>query len=760
MKIHIRSAFSAALAGLFLLNAVSCTADVPAADAGSSTDTVGTAAVDTAPAVREPARADVYVDASAAPGGDGTEGSPFASITEARDYLRASDKSAVSGGITVHVAPGEYRNDGALSFTAEDSGTEDCPITYISDVPLAASIRSGVALDNSAFTAIDEGERARLFSPEAGDHIRKIDLRAQGLTDEDWGALAARSTWDMDQLRSYGIPTTAEGELYVNGDRSFLAQYPNDALLSIDGFLRFRTIVEDVLSMDPAAEDLRGSTFTVDDETARHLAVWQEPEKAWVFGYFRWEWADHAVPVGGVDLSANSVTLAVPCGEHLVQNYKYMFYNVFEELDRPGEYYIDRDNGVLYLYAGDTFDTDELVFANSHDPLISGAGLDWVTFRGFDIRYSRSSGISLSGNHITFDGCSIGSVRTEGISLKGNFNSIVGCDVSNIGGQAIYMEGGDQETLTSSENLIYNNRVHDFGQIKRTYAYGIFPGSVGTTVSHNEIYNAPHNAVSTGSMNNIIEYNEIYNVCAETEDCAAIYNGFSFMGRGNVIRYNYIHDIGQENTHTHAIYMDSSYSGQTIVGNIFENTGYYAIKAASGRDNVISNNIYINCSSREMEFGVVHFGQVNRDEWLAGVPIESVISNAFMGMDPSQLITYDNAAWREAFPQIYETKTVFDPAVDSKDDPAFFPNPTGNIITKNVVFANYGSRKVHWTHCFDLGADVETFSTVEDNVTINNDMSSFADPDNKDYTLVEGSAIFASVPDFEPIPFAKIGCVD
>ena len=76
------------------------------------------------------------------------------------------------------------------------------------------------------------------------------------------------------------------------------------------------------------------------------------------------------------------------------------------------------------------------------------------------------------------------------------------------------------------------------------------------------------------------------------------------------------------------------------------------------------------------------------------------------------------------------------------------------------MFANYGSRKVHWTHCFDLGADVETFSTVEDNVTINNDMSSFADPDNKDYTLVEGSAIFASVPDFEPIPFAEIGCID
>ncbi len=757
MKLHLKSVCSAVLAGFLLLNAVSCTSESPVSDPGTSADHVST---DPIPVVKESARADIYVDASAAPGGDGGESAPFSSLTEARDYLRASDKSAVSGGITVHVAPGEYRTDGGLTFTAEDSGTEDCPIVYLSEEPLAASIRSGVTLDNGAFAPIDETEAARLFHPEAAASIRKIDLRAQGLTEDDWGTLSARSTWDTEQLKSYGINTVPEGELYVNGYRSPLAQYPNDALLSIDGFLRFQTIVEDITSMDPAASDLRGSTFTVDAETAGHLAAWQNPEEAWVFGYFRWEWADHAVPVGKIDPAAASVTLAVPCGENLVQNYKYMFYNVFEELDAPGEYYIDRSSGTLYLYAGDSFSTDELVFANSHAPLISGTGLDYVTFRGFDIRYSRGTGIVLSGNHLTFDGCSIGSVRFDGIELDGYHNTITGCDISNIGGQAVTLRGGDEETLTASENLVYNNRIHDFGQIKRTYAYGVFPLSVGTTISHNEIYNAPHNAVSTGSMNNIIEYNEIYNVCAETEDCAAIYNGFGYIGRGNVIRYNYIHDIGQEDTHTHAVYLDSSYSGQTIVGNVFENTGYYAIKAATGRDNVISNNIYIDCSSRNMEFGVVHFGQVNRNEWLSGMSIEAVISNAFMGTAPDKLIRYDNSVWRETFPEIFETKLTFDPAVDSMDDPAFFPNPAGNVITKNVVFANYSSRNVHWTHCFDLGEDLEMFSTVENNVTINNDMSSFTDPGHGDYTLVDGSAIFASVPEFEPIPFAEIGCID
>lgn len=755
MKHSMKSILSAILAGLCIVSCVSCdSGDAPATGA-DSTDTPGTEAVH-----KEPARADVYVDAAAAEGGDGSETAPFQTITAARDYLRAADKSAVSGGITVHVAPGEYHTDGGLTFTAEDSGTADCPITYVSDEAQGASIRSGVTLDNSAFTALDDAEAARLYNPDAAANIRKIDLAALGLTSEDWGQLSARSTWDTAELASYGVNTVPEGELYVNGDRCFLAQYPNDALLSIDGFLRFRTIVEDVISMDPAAEDLRGSTFHVDADTAERIRAWQEPSEAWVFGYFRWEWADHAVPVGSINADEKSVTLAVPCGEYLVPNYKYMFYNVYEELDAPGEYYIDRDSGILYLYTGESFDTDTLVFANDFDPLISGDGVEHITFRGFDIRYSRGSGINITGNYITFDACSIGSVRTDGISLRGDHNTISGCDVSNIGGQAIYLEGGSQETLTSSENLIYNNRVHDFGQIKRTYAYGIFPSSVGTTVSHNEVYNAPHNAISTGSMNNIIEYNEIYNVCAETEDAAAIYNGFSFMGRGNIIRYNYIHDIGQDNTHTHAIYLDSSYSGQTIVGNIFENTGYYAIKAASGRDNVIENNIFIDCSSQKMEFGVLHFGQVNRDEWLSGWSIDAIVSNAFFGSTPQSLVSYDNEIWRQTFPEIYETKFVFDPETDSMDDPAFFPNPTGNSIRNNVVFANYGSRKVHITHVFELGDDLEIFSAVENNVVINNDMSSFADAEGGDYTLVDGAALFDAVPDFAPIPLSEIGCVD
>ncbi len=704
----------------------------------------------------------IYVDSNVESSGDGTENSPFATISEAQAKIRelkSSDGLPV-GGIRVLIATGEY--DG-ISMTEEDSGTEECPITYISEEKLGASINSGVILDPSDFVALDANEKARLLNQSEADNIKKIDLKSYGLTENDWGELGIRATaWD-GALKNYGVTSTPEGELYINGNRSFLAMYPNNALNNLNKFLRFGPIVENILSMDPNDPELRGSTFTVDPDTFEHVKNWQKPQEAWVFGYYRWEWADHAVPVGKVDTSAGTVTLAYPCNEYLVEDYKYIFYNVFEELDCAGEFFIDRENGILYVYADDDFEESTLVFANDATPLLKATDISYINFIGLDIRYTRGSGVSINtAFHVTFDHCSIGSTRGGGININvGNYVTISNCEVSNIGSQAITIsDGGNQETLTRSENVIYNNIVRDFGQITRTYAYGIWPGSMGTTVSHNEVYNAPHNAVSTGSMMNTIEYNEIYNVCTETQDAAAIYNGFGFIARDNIIRYNYIHDIGQEDTHTHAIYLDSSYSGQIIYGNIFENTGYTGVKAGTGRDNVISNNIFIDCGSMVMEYSALEVGQWNRDNWLAGASMADIVSQDFMGQAIEDVVKYDNEIWRETFPEIFATRFDFDPAVDSKDDPAFFPNPTGHTITNNVVIMNYGMGNVTEKQAYMFGADLDKFSKVENNILLQYDMSSFRMAGIKDYTVRENSKIKQLLPDFEIIPFYEIGLVE
>lgn len=702
----------------------------------------------------------IYVDSTKEKDGDGTKKAPFRTIAEAQAKIRSlkEGEGLPLGGIRVLIASGEY--DG-LTFTDADSGTADCVITYVSEVEFGASINSGVKLSPADFKPLDAAEKARIIDKTAADKIKKIDLKEYDLSAKDWGELGIRTAWDS-LLSKYGVTSQPEGEFFINGDRSELAMYPNNAYLNLDKFLQFGPVIENILDMDASDPNLRGSTFTVDSETAERIKNWQEPTTAWVFGYYRWEWADHAVPVGRINKDANTVTLKYPCNEYLIDNYKYLFYNVFEELDTVGEYYIDRENGILYAYADNNFDKATIIFTNDATPLLTADTLSYVTFKGLDIRYTRGNGVSFNvANHITFDNCSIGSTRSEGIYINtGTYVTIMNCDVSNIGGQAITIaNGGDKENLIKSENVIYNNKVHDFGQIKRTYAYGIWPGSIGTLVSHNEVYNAPHNAVSTGSMLNTIEYNEIYNVCVETQDCAAIYNGFGFTGRGNEIKYNYIHDIGAENTHTHGIYFDSSYSGQTVYGNIFENTGYTGIKAGTGRDNVISNNIFIDCGSTAMESNVFECGQWNRDMWVVGVSMADIVSQDFMGTLIEDLVEFDNEIWRKTFPEIYTTRFDFDPAVDDRNDPAFFPNPTGHTITNNVAIINYGFGNVSHNDAFMFGSDLSKYSTVENNILLQYDMSSFNDPDLKDYNLRKGSKIKQLIPDFEEIPFDEIGCI-
>ncbi|MCQ2477470.1 MAG: hypothetical protein MJ125_06540 [Clostridia bacterium] len=72
--------------------------------------------------------ADFYVSPDGNDENDGSFDSPFATVERARDAVRSIDKTGLDG-ITVAIKAGDYRIL-SLEFTAEDSGTENCPVTY------------------------------------------------------------------------------------------------------------------------------------------------------------------------------------------------------------------------------------------------------------------------------------------------------------------------------------------------------------------------------------------------------------------------------------------------------------------------------------------------------------------------------------------------------------------------------------------------------------------------------------------------------
>ena len=68
--------------------------------------------------------------------GDGTQGNPFRTISEAAKIAQPGD--------TVHVAPGLYRE----YVSPVNGGTEDARITYVSDEPLGATISGAEQIKN------------------------------------------------------------------------------------------------------------------------------------------------------------------------------------------------------------------------------------------------------------------------------------------------------------------------------------------------------------------------------------------------------------------------------------------------------------------------------------------------------------------------------------------------------------------------------------------------------------------------------------
>ena len=68
-------------------------------------------------------------------------------------------------------------------------------------------------------------------------------------------------------------------------------------------------------------------------------------------GYWVWDYQDEYHAVDRLDTAKQEVWPKPPYhfyGYH--ENARYYFLNVLEELDRPGEWYLDRQTGMIYFW--------------------------------------------------------------------------------------------------------------------------------------------------------------------------------------------------------------------------------------------------------------------------------------------------------------------------------------------------------------------------------------------------------------------------
>jgi hypothetical protein len=119
---------------------------------------------------------------------------------------------------------------------------------------------------------------------EARGKVLRCDLRAQGI--DDYGQLAVRG------FAQPASPPTLE--LFVDGQPMTLARWPNDGL---------RGHRPKLVEPGSRAEGKPSVFEYLDDRHER----WTQAEDPWLFGYFRYLWADATIRVSRIDTDARTV---------------------------------------------------------------------------------------------------------------------------------------------------------------------------------------------------------------------------------------------------------------------------------------------------------------------------------------------------------------------------------------------------------------------------------------------------------------------
>jgi hypothetical protein len=526
------------------------------------------------------------VEIFVAPGGDdagaGTATAPFATLARAQMAARAG---RAAGPVTVTLRGGDYEMRAGLALTSADSGTLDAPVVYRAYPGEQARLVGGrrLPLDRArganGWVPVQGPARERL-EPAAREHVLQFDLRAAGIT-----------SFPGMQSRGFGRSTaTAHLELFWNGLPLTVARWPNlGEFATIAGFPGTGT--DDGLGT-PLGR-LEDGFFYKGDRPLR----WAASDDIWVHGYWAYDWANSYERVARLDTAARHIVTAPPYGLYgFRQGNRFYFLNILEELDAPGEFFLDRERGLLYCWPPQPpRHDDEVLLSMLAEPLVTLRDASHITLRGLTFVCTRGHAVSIEGGaQCLIENCTISNTGNSGVVVGGGVDhGVHSCHIFNNGDSGVDLTGGDRKTLSPGRHFVQNCHFHHQARWSRCYQPAVHLHGVGLRVARNLIHDHPHCPLMFWGNDHTIELNEIHHVCYETGDVGAIYTGRDWTFQGNVVRHNYLHHIhGPGQYGSIAVYLDDCVSGITVYGNILAHT-QLGLLLGGGRDCVIENNIFL-----------------------------------------------------------------------------------------------------------------------------------------------------------------------
>lgn len=557
--------------------AVSCATTLPAAPAGGSHLQLYVATNGN----------DAWSGRLAAPNADRTDG-PLASLAGARDRIRTrkSERNGQATPTTVRVRGGNYRLEAPFVLDPQDSGTAEAPVVF----------------------EAHSGERP-VFS---GGRILN-GFRQNGPLWETTLPEVQAGRWYFQQL-------------WVNGQRRQRARSPND------GYHRIAKLIPGppIPNAKPVARDK--FVFAPGD-----LQPWARLGDVTITLMHSWETSIH--PLQSVDSVSNIVTFAGPMKEWWSIGYwedhqRYYVENARELLDQPGEWYLNRESGVLSYWPmpGERLSETEVVapvlteFVRLAGNADEGRFIRHVTLRGLTFHHadwvldpkgnsSTQAAVEVpavvkadGALHCAVERCEVAHIGTYGIWFRR------GCKDGRIQANRLFDLGAGgirvgearmakTDAAESSRILVDNNHIFEGGRIYAGCVGVWLAQSSGNRISHNDIHDLYYTGISVGwnwglepnrTSNNIIEFNHVHDLGhGVMSDAGLIY--CLGVSPGSVIRNNVFHDMWPYSKPAFGwgIYLDAQCGHYLVESNLVCNTLSGGLMFNNGgHAHVIRNNVF------------------------------------------------------------------------------------------------------------------------------------------------------------------------
>ncbi len=664
----------------------------------------------------------------------GTIDQPLATLHEAVSRMQ------YRGGGVIYLRGGIYMLQKSVMLDSTHSGSIGMPLVISAYPGEEVLFTTETSIKGSDFVPAT-GEILNRLDADVRAHIMQVDLKSYGIT--EYGA--------SNQIN-----------LYANHRMQDLARYPDAGeylfyeSAAHMNIVRFALVTNGTSSLYGKGDNLSGWEFGLADDEP---LTWQWDDDIWLYGTPYLEWDKNTYPITSINHETKTMTSDKTSSYGVLfnkDNYFYYF-NVLEELNTPGEWYLDKDTGILYYYPQEGMDMDTAIFHYA-DPSKFFAGISMLNTENVVINNINFSSLKHgvvcdNTRNVLLQHCTVSNTADSSFNVNNSFlTGVIYSDFSYAGQPMANFNSGNYDLSNPNHCFVQNCHFAGMYPTQARGGAGVLMYGVGNVVSHNEFDNT---TISAHGIESIYEYNIIIGGAQTSHDWGPLYIGGSGNRHGQHVRYNQFYNL----TYClYGIYLDDLSSGHFVYGNIVhykDDNGDYnrGVNIHGGRENVVFNNIVIGANF----FGVgAPDAYTNSTGWITNIKAHIADRDA----------TVDETAYAKRYPiytayakeveefYLAEGSPTTSGAVKDVEWMTLLSCPSNNIYLNNALI-DCGTASG--------GSPVKTATTEANYIDQGNfvladrNEAGFADEAKGDFTLPSDSVIYEQIPDFIPIQTERMG---